>query len=397
LRFDVVQRDGMSRSTEQPGAASPGGVTSAQNPDVDRDTDSARRSAAARIVLVLLSLVALAGTVAILLPFVGPIVLAGALSITAYPVHCWMGRRWPRMSPSLRALLTDLAILMLVLVPVVLLIWIAAGEADTLRPVISRWMSASQAIHEGRLDDSLRGIQPIPETAAREIGLIPGEAKWLLSSAGHGLDQLADWATHAAAQALQGAVVSLVLCPLITYFLLRDGPAYVERLREFLPLHREDAQCLFERARDATVAVVRGLFLTGLLEGAVATLGYALMGIPAAVLLGMLTGFASVVPVFGTSSVWVPVALVTVVSGRLIPGLLVLAWGAAMVLGIDNFAAPWLVGQRIRVSLLPLMFGILGGALVFGVKGLLIGPLIVSIAPTVFELMRLRVLGRPGR
>ncbi len=63
-----------------------------------------------------------------------------------------------------------------------------------------------------------------------------------------------------------------------------------------------------------------------------------------------------------------------------------------MVLGIDNYAAPWLVGHRIRVSLLPLMLGILGGAVVFGVKGLLIGPLIVSIAPAVFELVRLRVL-----
>jgi predicted PurR-regulated permease PerM len=62
-----------------------------------------------------------------------------------------------------------------------------------------------------------------------------------------------------------------------------------------------------------------------------------------------------------------------------------------MVLGIDNFAAPWLVGRRIRVSLLPLLFGILGGAAIFGVKGLLIGPLIVSIAPTVFDLVHLRV------
>jgi predicted PurR-regulated permease PerM len=67
-----------------------------------------------------------------------------------------------------------------------------------------------------------------------------------------------------------------------------------------------------------------------------------------------------------------------------------------MVLVIDNFVAPWLVGRQIRVSLLPLVFGILGGAAVFGVKGLLIGPLIVSIAPTVFELVRRRVVGDGG-
>jgi predicted PurR-regulated permease PerM len=354
-----------------------------------------QRSASQTVFLALLGVLALAGLLAILLPFVGPIVLAGALSITAYPAYRWMGQRWPRISPTVRALATDLAILLLVLVPVVLVIWAAAGQADNFRPVLSRWIEASQAIHEGRLDDSLLAVRPIPEAVSRGSGLSSAQATaWLLTRAARGLDQLADWAGRGAAQFLQGAAVSLVLCPLITFFLLRDGAAYVERLSQFLPLDDEDKKCLFERTRDATVAVVRGLLLTGLLEGAVATLGYALMGIPAALLLGVLTGLASVVPVVGTSSVWVPVGLVTALSGHVIPGLLVLGWGTAMVLVIDNFAAPWLVGHRIRVSLLPLVFGILGGAAVFGVKGLLIGPLIVSIAPTVLELVRRRVFGR---
>jgi predicted PurR-regulated permease PerM len=353
------------------------------------------RSAAATIFLVLLGFASLAATVAILLPFAGPVVLAGALSITAYPAYCWIGRRWPRLSPTVRALLTDLAILTLVLVPVVLLVWMAASQADHFRPGLSRWIAAAQAIHEGRLDDSLGGIQPIPEALSRRIGLSGAQARaWMLGSAARGLDHLAAGATQAAAEALEGVALSLALCPVITFFLLRDGAVYVARLRQFLPLSAEDTQRLLDRTREATVAVVRGLLLTALLEGAIATLGYAVMRIQAAVLLGVLTGVASVVPVVGTSSVWVPVGLVTVLSGRVVPGLLVLAWGTAMVLGIDNFAAPWLVGRRIRVSLLPLLFGILGGAAVFGVKGLLIGPLIVSISPTVFDLVRLRLFGQ---
>ena len=87
-----------------------------------------------------------------------------------------------------------------------------------------------------------------------------------------------------------------------------------------------------------------------------------------------------------------PIGLATALCGRALPGFLVLAWGTAMVMAIDNFAAPWLVGRRIRASLVPVLFGILGGAVVFGTKGLLIGPLIVSIAPTVLELLRRRVL-----
>ena len=350
------------------------------------------RSTAATVFLASLGLAALAGSVAILLPFAGPIVLAGALSITAYPAYDWLGRRWPRLSPTVRALVTDLAILALVVVPVVLLIWRAVSEVDHFRPGLSRWIAAAQAIHEGRLDDSLRAIQPISEAVSRRIGVSRAQTTaWMFGSAARGLDHLADWAAEAVAQSLQGAAVSLALCPLITFFLLRDGALYVQRVREFLPLSAEDTQCLFDRMRDATVAVVRGLLLTALLQGAVATLGYAMMGIPGAVLLGALTGFASVLPVVGTSSVWVPVGLATILSGRVVPGLLVLAWGTAIVVSIDNFAAPWLIGRRIRVSLLPLLFGTVGGAAVFGLKGLLIGPLIVSIAPTVFDLVRLRV------
>jgi predicted PurR-regulated permease PerM len=345
--------------------------------------DVSRREKA--VFLALLAVLALAGLLALLRPFIGPVVLAGALTITTYPAYRRMGERWPRLSPSLRALLTDLAILMLVLVPVVLMIWTAARQADTFRPALTRWMEASRALHEASPDGWERAVRPL---AAR------------------GLDQASGWVVQGAAELLQGAAVSLVLCPLITFFLLRDGPARIEQLSLYLPLHDEDRQRLLERTRDATVAVVRGLLLTGLVEGAVATLGYALMGIPAPVLLGVLTGVASVVPVVGTSSVWVPVGVVTALSGRPLAGLLVLAWGTTMVLVIDNFVAPWLVGHRIRMSLLPLLLGILGGAAVFGVKGLLIGPLIVSIAPTVLELMRRRILdlraagalddGRPG-
>jgi predicted PurR-regulated permease PerM len=368
-------------------------VTSAPSGAPIRDLPP--RSAAATVFLVLLGFASLPATAAILLPLAGPLVLAGSLSITAYPIYCWSGRRWPRRSPTMRALVTDLAILTLVLVPVVLLIWMAASQADHFRPGLSRWFAAAQAIHEGRLDESLSGIQAIPDAVSRRMGLSRAQARaWMLGSAARGLDHLAAGATQVAAEALEGAALSLALCPVITFFLLRDAPVYVARLRQFLPLSAADTQRLLDRTQDATVAVVRGLLLTALLEGAIATLGYAVMGVQAPVLLGVLTGFASVVPLVGTSSVWVPVGLLTILSGRVVPGLLVLAWGTAMVLAIDNFAAPWLVGRRMRVSLLPLLLGILGGAGVFGVKGLLIGPLIVSIAPTVLDLVRIRVFGQ---
>ncbi len=344
------------------------------------------------IFLALLGILALGGMLTILLPFVGPIIMGGAIAITAYPVHLGMGRRWPGLSPVVRSLLINLVILMLFILPVFFLARTAAGQVDTIRPVLARWVEASQAIHRGRLNGPFSALRPIPDVVARQSGMSAAQATaLLLPRAARGFDKLAEGAGNAAADLFQGALC-LVLCPLITFFLLVNGPEYVERLSGLLPLRAEDRRRLFERTRDATIAVVRGLFLTALLETAVATLGYALMGIPCAVLLGVLTGFASIVPVIGTSSVWVPAGLAMILAGQTVRGGLVLVWGTGMVLLIDNVAAPWLVGHRIRMSLLPMLFGMLGGAAVFGVKGLLIGPLIMSISPTVFELIRIRVI-----
>jgi predicted PurR-regulated permease PerM len=121
-----------------------------------------RGSGAPTVFLVLLGVLALAGLLAILLPFPGSIVLASALSITAYSVYRWLGR-WLRLSPTVRALLTNLEVLTLVILPVVLLIWTAAGQADNLRPVLPAGSRRNQAIHEGRLDGSLRRISRSPK------------------------------------------------------------------------------------------------------------------------------------------------------------------------------------------------------------------------------------------
>jgi predicted PurR-regulated permease PerM len=127
------------------------------------DTPRAWRAA----FLALLAVLALAGVLAILRPFIGPLVLAGALSITTYPVYRRMGERWPRLSPTLRALVTDLGILMLVLVPIVLVIWTAAEQADAVRPALARWTEASLALHDARLDSLGYALMGIPATGPR--------------------------------------------------------------------------------------------------------------------------------------------------------------------------------------------------------------------------------------
>jgi predicted PurR-regulated permease PerM len=140
-----------------------------------------------------------------------------------------------------------------------------------------------------------------------------------------------------------------------------------------------------------TRAVVYGLLVTAVVQGAIAGIGYAVIGLTAPVLLGVLTGILSIVPLVGTAIVWVPVAIWLMVSGHLIKGIILLGWGALLVHPPENVLRPLLISNATRVPFLLVMFGALGGLAAFGLIGLFVGPVVLAIAMAVWREWAARV------
>src|SRR6185295_1558330 len=127
-----------------------------------------------------------------------------------------------------------------------------------------------------------------------------------------------------------------------------------------------------------------------------AMLIYLAVGVEGAVLLGALTAFFGMVPGVGTVGIWVPVGIFLLAKGMYWRSAIVLAWGALIVVGlIDSMVRPYLIGKRLELPLYVLFIALLGGVIVWGAKGVIIGPILVAITPVLLDIYRDRYLRSP--
>jgi predicted PurR-regulated permease PerM len=203
---------------------------------------------------------------------------------------------------------------------------------------------------------------------------------------------IADWATSSRSELLgvMGSVgknlLKLVLTILTVYFVFRDGATLAHQVRTVLSRPFDDRLDRYVRAAGAMVrAVVFGFLITALAQGAIAGIGYAVVGVPAPIALGALTAFASVIPVIGTGLVWGVVVLTLLCAGHVGPGLALLVWCTLLVHPVDNILRPLLISSATQVPFLLVMFGAIGGIAAFGLVGLFIGPVALAIATAVWR------------
>jgi predicted PurR-regulated permease PerM len=176
------------------------------------------------------------------------------------------------------------------------------------------------------------------------------------------------------------AVVGLVIGCITMYYVLVEWPSIPVRLERVLPLDPRHTRALVLEFRDVGRSALIGTMATALFQGALGTMGYALGGVPHAVLWGLLTAIASFLPVVGTAIVWAPIALYLLTNGQYGLAALEGAWGLFLVVGIGEYVVrPWLVGQRGKAQPLLMLVAALGGIQVFGLAGIVVGPVLMSL------------------
>jgi len=184
------------------------------------------------------------------------------------------------------------------------------------------------------------------------------------------------------------AVVGIATFVSAFYVFLLEGPRLQEWLLSHAPLRREH----FQRFSDAFAEVGRGLLvgvgLTAVLQGAVATCGYAALGVPQPLVLGVVTMFASLIPSIGSGLVWLPVAAGLVLTGRPGAAVAMLLIGCVVSL-VDNVLHPVLARYgHLRLHGLLIFIAMLGGLAIFGPGGLILGPLLTRLAVEALRMLR---------
>lgn len=332
------------------------------------DTSRADRTLAT-VALALLGV----GCVYVLWPFMTSLVWAAILAST-----CWMPLLWlDRQVKGRRVLAASLMTLAVTLVLLVPVLAVALGLADNLTELAQ---AASNMATAGLPDAPLW---------LRDLPLVGG---WLheywqrLAHDGHRLmAELGKFAKPAQDMALTaGAVVArglidLTLSVFLAFFIFLHGEALATRLHAALVrLAGERAAYLIDITKGTIHGVIYGILGTALAQGVLASIGFLIAGVPGAMLLGVVTFFASVVPV-GPPMVWGGAAIWLFQQGEIGWAVFMAAWGFFLVSTVDNVIKPFIISRGSSLPFAVVFLGVLGGVLAFGVIGAFLGPTLLAL------------------
>lgn len=195
-----------------------------------------------------------------------------------------------------------------------------------------------------------------------------------------------------------GFVVSLAFLTFTLYFFYVDGKDLIRTFVNAVPIENAYTAAFLRRFGEVGKHLFRGYLLVALYQGAASFLIFLLFGVKGPLPLGLLTAIASFVPMVGTTLVWGPVGVARIVSGDPTAGFAILILSFILVSGVDNLLRPLLLTERIKIHPLLVFFSIMGGLQLFGLNGLILGPMMLMLFFTGVDLFE-QAYGtrKPGR
>jgi predicted PurR-regulated permease PerM len=194
--------------------------------------------------------------------------------------------------------------------------------------------------------------------------------------------------TLSLARSVTGAIVSVGFVIFALFLMLCEGEAIVALIPDLLPFDPLRSRILLSRLKDVVHGSVYGVVVIALIHGALGGAYFWLLGIPSAALWGLVTVFTSVLPVVGASLVWGPAAVYLAVTGHWQRAIVLAVASSFSFSGVDHLLRPRLVGGRIGLSQLVMFFALLGGLHVFGVLGIVLGPVVFAAAGSIVQILR---------
>jgi predicted PurR-regulated permease PerM len=307
-------------------------------------------------------------------PFLVALAWAVVLVVVSYPVYERLSERW---GPTWASLAATTAVTLILIVPTVFLIYAFLREA------VSAAQSLITAVHTGgynwlgnmwmRLEHRFPTV--IPEDLSATLGHYAQEtATFVARHLGLALAHTAE------------VLFDLFVTVLAMFYLFRDGRGIIGRLRVILPFDPDSRERIVHDTRELIYATVTSTLASAALHGALGGIAFAIGGIRSAVFWGVMMGFFSLVPLVGSALIWVPIGLAQIINGHIGRGVFLLIFCGLIVGLVDNVVRPWLISGRSQMSALVVFISVVGGVAVFGLLGVVLGPIVVAIGADMLNL-----------
>jgi len=247
---------------------------------------------------------------------------------------------------------------------------------------------------------SLGGI--VGQRATNAIARLGVDTTRVYAWAQSQLEAAASFAATAAAVIVRTtsyAFLGLVVALMTMYYGLLDGPELAVRIERIVPLEPRHTRALLVEAREVSRTAFMGTILTAIVQGVLAGVGYALLGVPQPLTWAVVTALASFLPVIGTLVVWVPIAGYLFLEGHTVRALVLVAYGVLVITSLADYVIrPRIVRGGGHGHPLLTLISLLGGIELFGLAGLIVAPIVMSVfvaALRIYE-REVRSGGAPG-
>ncbi len=316
-------------------------------------------------------------------PFLNTLVFSAVFCAVAFPIFTWLNQRMGDHR-TLAAIVATCIIGVLIIIPMFFLTWGLAVQGSHSLTELQAWavsFDMEKALGQGWVQDGLVWVgKHLPfikleemDMQAKLLGYSEEFAQYLL---GFSKDLIGD-----AAELL----LKFLLMMFIIFFFLRDGHLMVRRIKDLAPLKKKHEDVLIESMQRVSRVVFSGSILVAVLQGIAGGIGFAIVGIPG-LFWGTMMAFAALIPVVGSSIIWWPAVVWLALSGETGWAIFLACWSVGVVVNIDTFLRPWILGGASKVSPFYIFLAILGGVSAFGFKGILYGPLVLSFVMIVLDI-----------
>jgi len=174
-------------------------------------------------------------------------------------------------------------------------------------------------------------------------------------------------------------IVGFILIMFITFYLFIDGKFFLEEVKQLSPLDRRYSQEIIDELFKTIKLTFRGSLVIAAIQGVLGAIGFLLCGIDSWALWGAVMALASLIPVVGTALIWVPAAIIQAITGHLGAAGFIVTWGILVIGLADNLLRPQLLKGDTNIHPLLIFFSVMGGLSYFGLLGIILGPLMLSL------------------
>lgn len=307
-------------------------------------------------------------------PFLIPLAWAAVIVVVFYPWHLRLEHRWGRV----RAAATSTAGVTLILIVPTLLVMSA---------FVRQGVEAARLSEQAFTNGHLAWANDTWEWIAHHIpGETPENLAALARQGAENLGKLLASELGAVLRNLFRFFFDLFVMILAMFYFFRDADSIMAAFRHSLPFEEVHREKMIAEARELIYASVTSSLIAALASGLVGGTAFAIARISTPVFWGVAMAFCSFIPVVGSAVVWVTAGIWLIVEGHTGRGIFVLGFCAGIIGLVDNVLRPWLISGKAQLSGLLIFIGVVGGLSVFGLLGVVLGPIVVAAAASVLDI-----------